>query len=555
MAKKPEEITKPTIHTYWDKGNGLICPLCNSQIRFAFNDGGRKVVTLKGPIWVVENYYRCTNKNCELHESIPMVYGKTIERKKFDLGVWGKVIMWHFTIHLNYEQIVQLMWREYHVTISQGTVAAICEYFKGAGMLYMDQVVLGEVKKNGKIVLSTDGAQPIKGEPSLWEFTDRISGHVLCFRQLPSATAEILAEIYNEIEEKYGVPIVAVISDKQKNIVNSVKIHNPKLPHVYCQYHFLAHIAEGINAKDSHLGTQLGKEIKKASIIINHRQYLANNKESNELSPGVIFKPLAEELLCAIAAKGDRFNTFAGVEIYKNLEFIMLKLKDVLRIKVIPHYKRTLTTTYNYLTKLLKKWEPLKNEVEELVPYFRDLRDILGRREWDSKKIKSYINSWKKPIIDYLKWVSLPHKPSEIKYKAQTHESPKEEIFQQWIRLENSYKDGIYLAYDDPLLDFTNNSTEQIFHVCKSHFKSVLGRQNVSEAFQKNGGPYSILSELDYEDEKIYEVLLASETALVEGYVRELHALYAKTRRNWRIREINTGNLSRLKENLKKVKD
>lgn len=48
-----------------------------------------------------------------------------------------------------------------------------------AGKQHADEIVLKDVKLNGVIVLSLDDAQPVKNEPSLWIFSDRLTGHVL----------------------------------------------------------------------------------------------------------------------------------------------------------------------------------------------------------------------------------------------------------------------------------------------------------------------------------------------------------------------------------------
>jgi len=206
-----------------------------------------------------------------MHEAFPAVYPSVIQRKRFALDVWAKVIQHHFKHHLNYSLIVELMWDDWSVSISRGTVKHICEYFEMAGKQYMDEKVLNDVKTNDRIVLSLDGAQPVKNEPSLWIFSDRLTGHILLARNLDSAPASKLQAILAEIEEIYGVPIVAVISDKQKNIVNAVKSFKPEMPHVYCQFHFLNHIIEPIASKDSHLKTILKKAVRAFSIVANSK--------------------------------------------------------------------------------------------------------------------------------------------------------------------------------------------------------------------------------------------------------------------------------------------
>lgn len=335
MPAKPHDIHTATRYTYWESNKGFICPLCESSLQHEYNNGGRRVETIKGSIWVVTNYYSCTNRECEMHDAFPAVYPSVLQRKRFNLDVWAKGIQHHFKHHLNYSLIVELMWDDWNVSISRGTVKHICEYFEMAGKQYMDEKVLRDVRSNGKIILSLDGAQPVKSEPSLWVFSDRLTGHTLLARNLESAPASQLSEILEEIEELYNVSIVAVISDKQKNIVNAVKAFNPNIPHVYCQYHFLNHIVEPIAAKDSHLKTTLKKAVRNLSIVIN-----SNMASSSELYK--VFLPISEELKCAISTRGDRFEIFPGVECHDNLTYVVEKLvpfqSPLFRERSLDHY-------------------------------------------------------------------------------------------------------------------------------------------------------------------------------------------------------------------------
>jgi len=126
MPAKPSDIQKSTIYTYWESQDGFICPLCSSPLKHEFNNGGRRVVTLKGNLWVVTNYYSCTNSECEMQEAFPAAYHSAMLRKRFSLEVWAKIIQHHFKYHLNYSTIVGLMWDDWEVSISRSTVASIC---------------------------------------------------------------------------------------------------------------------------------------------------------------------------------------------------------------------------------------------------------------------------------------------------------------------------------------------------------------------------------------------------------------------------------------------
>lgn len=544
MPAKPNDIHAVTIHTYWDSSEGLVCPLCSSRLQHEFNNGGRRIETLKGPLWVVTNYYSCTNRTCEMHKSFPAVYPSAMQRKRFALDVWAKVIQHHFKHHLNYSLIVELMWDDWEVSISRGTVKHICEYFEMAGKQYMDEKVLNDIKSNGKIVLSLDGAQPVKSEPSLWIFSDRLTGHVLSARFLESAPASKLKSIFEDIEDLYGVPIVAAISDKQKNIVNAVKAFKPSIPHAYCQYHFLNHIAEPIASKDSRLKTVLKKAVRQLSIVVNSRY-----ADSNELYK--LFLPISEELKCAISTRGDRFKIFPGIECHANLQHVIDKLEPFKSFSLGLKISRSLNILIEALNDLLSKTHQLRDEIVFLISDFKQIRKIFGKRANRAAYIKKQVDQWVYMLQSRLKRRNLEHDPCNIKWQQPSYKLSCEEVWQQWIRLVNSYKKGLFVAYDDNQLEFTNNAKEQLFHRSKHHFRALMGRENISKIFLEHGGLYSQLIDIDYSKKNVTSILLASETPLTESHRMRFTAQYATFKRMWRIREIDTGNIARFEKNLR----
>lgn len=546
MPAKPSDIQEATVYTYWDSKDGFTCPLCSSPLKHEFNNGGRKVVTLKGVLWVVTNYYSCTNSKCEMHEAFPAAYHSAMLRKRFSLDVWAKIIQHHFKYHLNYSTIVGLMWDDWEVSISRSTVTSICQFFEMAGKQYTDEKVLKEINLSGRIVLSLDGAQPVRKEPSLWVFSDRLTGNVLLAKNLDSAPSNVLEKLFEEIENLYGVPIVAVISDKQKNIVNAVKRFNPDIPHAYCQYHFLNHVVEPIAAKDSFLKKKLQKAVAKHSIIQNRTQM-----DTNPLYK--LFEPISEELRCAIATRGDRFNVFPGLEAYKNLEHVLTQLERFEGLSLPIRPTNTLKSLLKFLRTCLESHRSLKEEISTLIPDFQHIRDILAKRARRSPQIQKEVNKWKLKLQSRLRRRKLKHDPSKIKWQQPSSTMSCEEAWQQWIRLVNSYKDGLLVAYDMEELEFTNNAMEQLFHRSKHHFRALLGRENVSRNFLNHGALHTQLLDVDFSEESISDVLLACETPLIEANRKEFNAQYATIRRTWKIREIDTGNIARFEDNLKQL--
>jgi len=546
MPAKPSDIQKATVYTYWDSKDEFICPLCSSPLKHEFNNGGRRIVTLKGVLWVITNYYSCTNSKCDMHEAFPAAYHSAMFRKRFSLEVWAKIIQHHFKYHLNYSTIVGLMWDDWEVSISRNTVASICQFFEMAGKQYTDKKVLEEISLNGSIVLSLDGAQPVKKEPSLWVFSDRLTGNVLLAKNLDSAPANVLEKLFEEIEDLYGVSIVAVISDKQRNIVNAVKQFNPDIPHAYCQYHFLNHVVELIAAKDSFLKKKLRRAVAKLSVVYNRTQ-----AEVNPLYK--LFEPISEELRCATATRGDCFNIFPGLEAYKNLEHVLKQLERFEDLSLPKRPAYTLKSLLEFLRTCLESYRSIKEEISTLLPDFQQIRDILAKRAKKSPQIQKEVNKWKLKLQSRLRRRKLEYDPLKIKWQQPSSTMSCEEAWQQWIRLVNSYKDGLLVAYDMEELEFTNNAMEQLFHRSKHHFKALLGRENISRNFLNHGALHTQLLDIDFSKESVSSVLLACETPLIEANRKEFNAQYATIKRTWRIREIDTGNIARFEDNLKQL--
>jgi len=549
MAAKPVEITTPTIYLKWLVGVVFLCPECGSKLEHVYNDGGRKVVTIKGSFWVVTNFYRCRNIRCKLNKAFSIVQDSVLKRKKHGVDVWAKVIQHHFKHRIDYKMISEVMWDDWEVDISPGTVQAICESFEVAARPKIEAGTKAIVQQQERIVLRLDGAQPEKGRPAFWTFHDNISGKVLHGQMLEKASWEVLVEIFKKIEKEYGVKIVGGISDKQSNIVKAFQQFKPSIPHAFCQYHFLDHVAEPIAAKDSHLLTRLRSEVRDFSLVESH--VVENVKPVGKNSPvSDVFAPIIEELKCALATTGDSIKTFPGIEAYANLEYVLSRISSLSYIDMPSRAKRSLVTLIDALEQLMNTYRPLQEEIGAMLMDFNHLRGILAHKKWKGERIKKLVDKWAYMIQGRLKRRGVEHDPEQIKWVQATPSMATVEAWQQWVRLVRSYEDGLYLAYDDKDLAFTNNETESMIHRLKYQFKKWLGRRDIQGAFEVHADSYAKLLDFDFTTENITQVLLACETAVVNEGRQILHAQYATTRRMWRIRERDTGNMAIFKDNL-----
>jgi hypothetical protein len=549
MGIRPPDPDILSVHTYWDSSQGMNCPLCDQKLEHAFNDGGRIVVTLKGKLWVVSNYYRCLNSNCDLHKAFPMVHESVVKNKKFGKDIWERIVRYHFKTHLDYHQIQELLWDDNDISVSITAIRSMVEYFERAGTSYLDQKILQDIQTNGQMVVSLDGAQPKKGRPALWIFTDRITQHTIHAELLVSASAPVLVEKLKNLQEKFGVPIKAVISDKQKNIVNAIKEFNPDIPHAFCQYHFLNHIMAPIQAKDSHIATQIRKKIRSLSIITNLSKGFLNPTMDAYRAHYFIFAPLAEELLNAVAVNGHKWDIFPGKEMYENIQYVQRALEPFLEKHLKSGKLRTIKAVYRQLSQILDDYHGLYEEILDFLVDTADLRKIIAKKHVKSKTIKKSIQTWVYRMQGRLKRRRIEYKPQNLKDLACTFNTPVEQIWQQWIRLEYSYHEEIYFTYDFPDIESTNNATERLINQTKRHFKKWLGQHDISAVFERHSEAYAQLIELDYSHEQINEILWKQSVAVGENAATRFEYFQPILKRDWRIRTNKTRNFAQLEEN------
>ena len=122
----------------------------------------------------------------------------------------------------------------------------------------------------------------------------------------------------------------------------------------------------------------------------------------------------------------------------------------------------------------------------------------MAKRERKSSQIEKEAKKWVYKLQNRLKRRKLETNPHNIKWQRPSFNLSCEEIWQQWVRLINSYSEGLYEAYDVDDLDFTNNAKEQLFHRSKHHFKALLGRENIARAFLNHGGLHVQLLDIDF---------------------------------------------------------
>ncbi len=112
------------------------------------------------------------------------------------------------------------------------------------------------LRKQGGILPIVDGIQFGSGDAVLYLVTDALSRQPLLGQEMFCRSAEDLVPFLAQIKE-IGVPIIAVVSDKERALVPAIAEALPGVPHQFCQLHFLKNVAKPMDDDLSSLGAEI----------------------------------------------------------------------------------------------------------------------------------------------------------------------------------------------------------------------------------------------------------------------------------------------------------
>ncbi|MHA1268566.1 MAG: transposase [Candidatus Helarchaeota archaeon] len=373
----------------------LKCPICGSDIKYLYNDGGRKVIILSGIIKLYTCYYSCVNEDCEYNQPHSVFQNLVLPYKHFGLDVWRWAIIDYVEFHDPYTTISRCIHSHFRVKICPNSVKSIIETFLAANSDHAISETNQLVKKNGKIFLMLDGQRPNKKEHMLWIFIDTLTDRIIHMEYLVSANSKTISGLLLKIQNKYGVPIKTVISDHQSSIIKAVKDTLPGIPHQYCHFHFLKNLSRNIGSFDSHLHVELVKDLNKLAyyeLNTPDTQIDINDKEYNLKN---IISMILEDVKRLANRQSRDFDFFNGIELYNDLEKLIERL-DKLR-DLVSNNNKGLETILKIKTKIrntIKRGKKFYKIVKRLVPIFNEIRAIFAQYDKNSNEIKKRADEW-----------------------------------------------------------------------------------------------------------------------------------------------------------------
>ena len=450
------------------------CPLCGERLIKKYNTKGKTLITLNGELACWERVLRCKNKECQGH-SISFhsaeYKGLSLPGMNFGIDVLALEGNLRFEEYKTIDEVL-LNLEEYGIQTNRATVSKHASKFlaliSGYHKEKIDEIRQGLIKQGG-YVLQIDGTVSVKTK-TLYIFRDNISGTIL-YSTLANNDTDSVKPLVQYISDTYGKPL-AIVSDMQKSIIESVEDVFPGIPYQYCLYHFLKNVGNAL-FKENH--KELGKKIreKKAKKQIEEIQNEVVKKKDDKLA-NIIF--LFCSMLLNVTTKPAPFKLYY-LEIFNTYWKCRTGIRKCIKLCDIDmEYLHYLTTLDSILSSVVsdKSIKALVKRLKYYNRYFERLCDIFKYVEESGTGVREKVEQKAQRYLD------------EMKRKSRTDSEFKKIV----SRLEKYWK-GLFYTYEFDYIPSTNNDLEESIKDFKRIWKRITGFNNVNRWINFHG-PFAI---------------------------------------------------------------
>jgi len=260
------------------------CPDCGRILRVYQRDP-RRVSGLDENFWLIRRDKRCMREDCP--GTRPIFYAPKDVRVVLPSRIYGlDVTLYVGERHLREGVALAQITRELNargLPIDQRHTGRVFRDFVALATLARgdDEALCDRLRAQGGIVLMCDGVQYDERSPVLYLVWDAISGQPLFGERTRYRGEEDLVPLLERVQAM-DVPVVGVVTDKEKGLVPAVERVFPDVPYQYCQTHFLKNCAKPMQADLSAVGTNVRR---RAEAVRNIGKRLSDATRQQEPQP------------------------------------------------------------------------------------------------------------------------------------------------------------------------------------------------------------------------------------------------------------------------------
>jgi hypothetical protein len=266
-----------------------VCALCQRRLHVC-DHRFHPILSLQGPLKLVCKLARCPDPCCPAHGYTLSPLAETQITLPYWLIGWD-VFSWlgfrRFTRHWSIPQLQAELRDSYRIRLSDDAISGYLQRYRCmVAARHQDQARLAEHYQDiASLVLTIDGLQPEKGHETLYVVRELRGKRVWFAEALLSSSADEVRRLIAKAKDwatQLSKPVELWMSDKQDAFVTGIKAEFPKVPHRYCQNHFLRDLAKPMLEADSHAKVQMRKKVRglrdiEKQILLDHQQAQAES--------------------------------------------------------------------------------------------------------------------------------------------------------------------------------------------------------------------------------------------------------------------------------------
>lgn len=245
-----------------------LCPDCGRTLTVYQRDP-RRVQGLDEAFWLIRRDKRC-REDC--HGSRPIWYAPRDLRVVLPGRIYGlDVTLYVGERHLRDGIALAQISRDLNsrgLPIDQRHTGRVFRDFVALTTLARgdDEALCARLRAQGGIVLMCDGVQFDDRSPVLYLVWDAVSGQPLFGERKPFRGEDDLVPLLERVRAM-DVPVIGVVTDKEKGLVPAVKRVFPGVPYQFCHTHFLKNCAKPLQGDLSDLGASVRRRAEEVRKI------------------------------------------------------------------------------------------------------------------------------------------------------------------------------------------------------------------------------------------------------------------------------------------------
>ncbi len=510
------------------------CPYCGKRLAI-YQDDRRRVQGLQHQYWLHRRDKKCSNKQCSGPHPLyraPRDLRICLPGRLYGLEVTLYVGERHLADGVSLAQITRDL-NARGVPLDQRHTGRVFRDFVALTSLSVgdDKALIAKLRKQGGLVLMVDGVQFENRSPVLYVVWDAISGAPLFGERKLYRGADDLIPLLEGVRD-LDVPVIGVVTDKEKALISAVQQVLPEVPYQFCHTHFLRNCGKTVLGDASELGDgvrkraeqvrKIGKRVAKKKT--SQQSELPPAKDDPEPCDNTTSSLSEEELLkelCALVRANSRvsgkwplgpaeLNRHDRLEQIRSTVVVLLTRQtgDGSNWKLLDQLYKALTPTWHEAQAAgrIRRHVEILRELSRLLSTDPLRPDLPSSAEEARQRFEAYLNQL----------VASTPKTGMA--------SPTWHFVQDLFTRYERYADHLFICFDEPRIPASTNALEGFFGSAKQLARRTTGARNTMNTVITNLGADAILAFHHLRQDETMENL-ANPTYSAAEFLREREAL------------------------------